>query len=139
MHVLLVEDNEGDILLLTELLEESRFVERFSVAKNGQAGIDFVHQSILDQDCPDLILLDINLPLKSGFEVLEELKKSKKTCIIPIIMLTSSCAPDDINRCYSNHANLFLTKPSEMSELEDAIGAIETFWTNIVQLPTKMC
>lgn len=136
MHILLVEDNEGDIILLTELLEERKFVDKVSVAKNGQAGIDFVQHSIRERDCPDLVLLDINLPLKSGFEVLEELKTSKETCKIPIIMLTSSCAPADINRCYSNYANLYLTKPSQMGELEDAIDAIESLWTQIIQLPS---
>jgi CheY-like chemotaxis protein len=136
MHILLVEDNEGDIFLLTELLGERKSVQKVSVAKNGQEGLDFVFGNLLTGNCPDLVLLDINLPMKNGFEVLKELKSDEVTRKIPVIMLTSSSSPADINHSYSSYANLYLTKPSEMNYLEDAIGAIETFWMKIVQLPS---
>lgn len=136
MHILLVEDNEGDIFLLTELLGERKSVQKVTVAKNGQEGLDYIFNTLASEDRPDLVLLDINLPLKNGLEVLRELKTGEVTRKIPVIMLTSSSSPEDIHHSYFNYANLFLTKPSEMNSLEEAIGAIETFWMKMVQLPS---
>jgi CheY-like chemotaxis protein len=139
MHVLLVEDNEGDILLLTELLSERPTIRKISVAKTGQEAIDFVQKTgdFRNVESPDLILLDINLPLKNGHELLLEIKGNEKTRRIPVMMLTTSSAPEDINGCYDKHANLYMTKPGDMNSFEDALNAVESFWNDLVHLPRQ--
>lgn len=137
MHVLIVEDNEGDILLLTELLEDRPSIRKISVAKTGQEAIDFIQKvgAYKNAESPDLIFLDINLPLKNGHEVLTEIKGNGKTRKIPVMMLTTSSSPEDINGCYDKHANLYMTKPGDMNTFEDALNAVEAFWNNLVHLP----
>lgn len=137
MHVLIVEDNEGDILLLTELLEDRPSIRKISVAKTGQEAIDFIQKvgAYKNAESPDLIFLDINLPLKNGHEVLTEIKGNGKTRKIPVMMLTTSSSPEDINGCYDKHANLYITKPGDMNTFEDALNAVEAFWNNLVHLP----
>lgn len=137
MHVLIVEDNEGDILLLTEVLSERPTIRKISVAKTGQEAIDFVHKrgTFQQSETPDLILLDINLPLKNGHEVLESIKSSDQSRKIPVVMLTTSSSPEDVNRCYDLHANLYITKPGDMNTFENALQAVEMFWSSMVQLP----
>ncbi len=137
MHVLIVEDNEGDILLLTELLEDRPSIRKISVAKTGQEAIDFIQKvgAYKNAESPDLIFLDINLPLKNGHEVLTEIKGNEKTRKIPVMMLTTSSSPEDINGCYDKHANLYMTKPGDMNTFEDALNAVEAFWNNLVHLP----
>ncbi|SDD18798.1 Response regulator receiver domain-containing protein [Algoriphagus faecimaris] len=137
MHILLIEDNEGDILLIKEALSNRPTVKKISVATDGQQGIDFVTQKgvYIDALQPDLILLDINLPLKNGHEVLHTLKTDSKTKHIPIIVLTTSSSPDDINKSYQSFANLYVTKPVDMDAFDDAISAIESYWSGMVKLP----
>lgn len=137
VHILLVEDNEGDIFLTKEALEDSKIINRISVVRNGKDALDFVFQrgAFVQAETPDLILLDINLPLKNGHEVLTELKSSQLVKHIPIIMLTTSSSETDINKSYNNYANCFVTKPVEVNDFLDAVASIENFWLNIVQLP----
>lgn len=139
IHILLVEDNEGDILLTTEALEESKIINNISTVRNGKEAIDFVYKlnSYKDVDNPDLILLDINLPLKSGHEVLKEIKGNRKTAHIPVIMLTTSSTKKDILTSYEHHANCYVTKPVEVNDFLNAIISIENFWFSIVQLPDR--
>lgn len=138
VHVLLVEDNEGDIFLTTEALEESKFIEKLSIARDGQEALDFVYknQGFEENLTPDLILLDVNLPKKSGHEVLEELKKHQVYKKIPVIMLTTSSSKKDIDLSYENHANCYITKPVEVGDFLKAVATIEQFWLNIASLPS---
>ncbi|WP_162418699.1 response regulator [Cyclobacterium roseum] len=137
VHVLLVEDNEGDVFLTTEALEDSKFVGEISIARDGQEALDYVFKTngFEDRNTPDLILLDVNLPKKSGHEVLEELKAHPIHKRIPVIMLTTSSSRRDIDRCYENHANCYITKPVEVNDFLEAISSIEQFWMNIASLP----
>jgi len=137
VHILLVEDNEGDILLTTEALEDGKIANDLSVVKNGKDALDFIFKRGLFKDVrkPDLILLDINLPLKNGHEVLEVIKTNDKTKHIPIIMLTTSSSEMDIKLAYKHHANCYITKPVEVDDFLKAVASIEDFWFNLVLLP----
>jgi len=135
-HILLVEDNEGDILLTTEALTENKIVNKVSVVKNGSDAIDFMFKEgdFTDAETPDLVLLDVNLPRRSGHEVLQRVKNDDRTRHIPVIMLTTSSSQRDIDLSYSNHANCYITKPVEADEFLRAVASIEDFWLEIVSL-----
>lgn len=137
IHILLVEDNEGDIVLTQEAFEDSKIINTMDIAKNGKEAIDMLFQQEGYEKYrePDLVLLDINLPIKSGHEVLRELKSNNKKKHIPVIILTTSSSQKDIDMAYQNHANCFITKPVEINDFIDAISTIEQFWFNIVSLP----
>nr|WP_315156331.1 response regulator [uncultured Flavobacterium sp.] len=137
IHILLVEDNEGDIMLTKEALSDSKIVNTISVAKDGKQAIDFLNQKEPFQEAslPNLILLDINLPKKNGQEVLKYIKESIEFRHIPIIMLTTSSSEKDIIQAYNNYVNCFITKPVEVNDFIHAITRIENFWISIVQLP----
>ncbi|WP_158857013.1 response regulator [Lunatibacter salilacus] len=139
-HLLLVEDNEGDILLTKEALEERNIINEMSVVKDGKEAILFLlREGIYGRaKTPDIILLDINLPKKSGHEVLEFIKTHDDLKQIPVIMLTTSSSDSDIRRSYKNHANCFITKPIEVGDFIKAISVIEDFWFNVVALPPKV-
>ncbi|SEB11807.1 response regulator [Pedobacter hartonius] len=135
IHILLVEDNEGDILLTTDALEESKIINRVTVLRDGKAAIDFFVTLNNRDDRPDLILLDINLPKKSGHEVLQFIKKNEQYNQIPVIMLTTSSSERDILSAYKHYANCYITKPIDVSEFMTAIAKIQDFWINIVSIP----
>lgn len=137
IHVLLVEDNEGDILLTKDALMEGRLVKKITVIKNGKDAIRFLlkQDKFVEAETPDLVLLDINLPLKSGHEVLEIIKNHPDTKKIPIIILTTSSSTTDINSSYSAHANCYVTKPVDVDGFLNAVAAIEDFWLNLAVLP----
>lgn len=135
VHILLVEDNEGDILLTVEALEESRINNTVSVIKDGEAAIDFLDKNRNSGTLPGLILLDVNLPKKNGHEVLHYIKQDEDLKSIPVIMLTTSSSEQDINLSYKNQVNCYVTKPVEAFDFIKAITRIEDFWINIVQLP----
>ncbi len=137
VHILLVEDNEGDIRLTQEAFRDSRIVNLLSVARNGEEALDFIYQrgGFKGQEVPDLILLDINLPLMNGDEVLRTLKSDDAVKHIPVIILTTSSSDADIRSSYQNYANAYITKPVDIHEFLDAIKTLETFWVKIVQLP----
>lgn len=139
IDILLVEDNEGDIVLTIEALEESKIINTINVVRNGKEAIDYVFSRGEYQNVtlPDLILLDVNLPLKNGHEVLSVIKNDDATKQIPVIMLTTSSSDKDINLSYKNHANCYITKPVEINDFFDALSQIEQFWLNIVKLPTR--
>lgn len=138
-HILLVEDNPGDILLTTEALRDRKFINKVSVAKTGVEALDFLFKRGIHKDAetPDLVLLDINLPLKNGHEVLEELKSHEETRKIPIIILSTSSDRSDIDKAYEKHVNCFVTKPLDITEFIDAISKIEEFWIQLVKLPDR--
>lgn len=137
IHILLVEDNDGDILLTTEALEDGKIVNKISVVRDGKEAIDFVNREGKYEEAgtPDLILLDVNLPKKNGYEVLQHIKSSEDLKQIPVIMLTTSSSEKDIMQSYKNYANCFITKPVEVNEFMNAVAKIEDFWINIVKLP----
>lgn len=139
IHILLVEDNEGDILLTTEALSEGRIINNISVARDGKEALDFLEKKdpFENVKTPDLILLDVNLPKKNGHEVLQYIKNKDDLKHIPVIVLTTSSSERDINMSYKNHANCFITKPVEVDDFMKAVAEIENFWINIVQLPRK--
>jgi CheY-like chemotaxis protein len=137
ISILLVEDNEGDILLTTEALEECKIVNKITIIKDGKAAIDFFEYLNDKNDIPDIVLLDINLPKVSGQEVLVYIKNNNKYKQIPVIMLTTSSAEKDIMASYKNHVNCYITKPVEVMDFIKAITKIEDFWINIVSIPSK--
>ncbi|MEP6674667.1 MAG: response regulator [Ferruginibacter sp.] len=137
IHILLVEDNEGDIMLTTEALEEGRIANKISIARDGRQAIDFLEKKGIyeNAELPDLILLDINLPKKNGHEVLHYIKSSQHLRQIPVIMLTTSCSEKDILESYKNYVNCYITKPVDVNEFMNAVTKIEDFWIHIVNLP----
>src|ERR1700731_4103923 len=116
IKILLIEDNEGDILLTREALQDSKIANTVNVIRDGEAAIDFFSNLVNKEELPDLILLDINLPKKSGHEVLVYLKTSEKYKQIPVIILTTSSSERDITLSYKNYANCFITKPMDVTE-----------------------
>ncbi|MEO7924459.1 MAG: response regulator [Chitinophagaceae bacterium] len=139
IHILLVEDNEGDILLTTEALEEGRIANKISVVKDGGKAIEFLTSTGAHPDAvlPDLVLLDINLPRKNGYEVLQYIKEDEKLKQIPVIMLTTSSAEKDIAYSYQNLADGYITKPVEVNDFVSTVAKIRDFWIHFVKLPVK--
>jgi two-component system, chemotaxis family, response regulator Rcp1 len=134
VHILLVEDNEGDIILTLEALKEARIRNRISVARDGEEALLMLQNNTI---MPDLVLLDINLPKIDGLEVLAAIKANDRFKMIPVIMLTTSAAEKDIMTSYANHANCFITKPVDLARFMDVVRTIEDFWITIVRLPQK--
>ncbi|GEO08400.1 response regulator [Segetibacter aerophilus] len=138
IHILLVEDNEGDIVLTKEALSDAKIKNKVSVAKDGEEAIRFVNAGLDDEDIlPDLILLDINLPKVDGKEVLHYLKNNPLLKKIPVVMLTTSSSELDVVDSYNNYANCFITKPVDFNKFFEVVRMIEDFWITIVKLPTK--
>jgi CheY-like chemotaxis protein len=135
-HILLVEDNEGDVLLTIEAFEECRVKMEISVAKNGQEALDFLFQrgAFTDAKRPDLVLLDINIPLFNGLEVLQQIKSDPNLKKIPVIMLTTSSNQRDIDKAYENHCNSYVKKPLEIGDFLNVVKKIENFWFQITTL-----
>ena len=139
IHILLVEDNEGDIFLIKEAFEEAKLHTKLSVVKDGKEAVDFLNKQgkYTDVQLPDLLLLDVNLPKKNGHEVLQYIKGDDNLKHIPVIMLTTSSSPKDVNLAYKNYANCFITKPVDVTEFMKVITNIENFWISIVKLPVN--
>ncbi|WKV12422.1 response regulator [Marivirga harenae] len=135
-NILLVEDNEGDIILTLEAFEESKIKTEINVVKNGEQALDYVFQrgEYSNAARPDLILLDINIPIYNGHEVLKSIKENKDLKKIPVVMLTTSSNPKDIDKAYENHSNSYVKKPLDMDDFLKAILRIEEFW---LQLSTR--
>jgi CheY-like chemotaxis protein len=122
-HILLVEDNEGDILLTQEAFAECNLKTEISIAKNGKEALDFLfkREPFTKAKKPDLILLDINIPIYNGHEVLEKIKNDPILNKIPVVMLTTSSSKRDINKAYSHHCNSYLEKPLNISDFLNAM------------------
>lgn len=140
IHILLVEDNKGDIVLTTEALEEGKIANTLSVVRDGWEAIQYLEQKegYGEATPPDLVLLDINLPKVNGHEVLKHIKTSEQLKHIPVIILTTSSDQVDINKSYQNHTNCYITKPMDVNNFMKVISSIEDFWISIVQLPTRI-
>jgi CheY-like chemotaxis protein len=135
-HILLVEDNEGDILLTLDAFEESKFQTQVSVVRNGQEALNYLYKKgqFAKAQRPDIILLDINIPIYNGLEVLHEIKLDEILKKIPVIMLTTSSSQADIDDAYKNYCNSYIKKPLEMEEFMKAILKIEQFWLQLTTL-----
>lgn len=136
-EILLVEDNPMDVELVTEALASWESPARLSVVEDGDAAVNFLRRvgTYAAAPTPNLILLDLNLPKRTGVEVLEEIKSDPLLAEIPVIVLTTSDRESDVKRAYRLHANCYLTKPLEIPEFIDKVKAIEQFWIHCVRLP----
>jgi two-component system, chemotaxis family, response regulator Rcp1 len=139
-EILLVEDNPGDVRLTLEALKETPLPNHISVAKDGEEAIHFLrrHGAFANAPRPDLILLDLNLPKKSGREILSELKQDPKLRRIPVVVLTSSTAEKDVLEAYDLSANCYVTKPVDLDQYLDVLRKIQDFWLNVARLPTDL-
>ena len=137
IDVLLVEDDEGDVLMTREAFEYYKIRNRLHVVSDGDQALQFLRNEgpYADAPRPGLILLDVNLPRRSGLEVLAELKQDPDLLVIPVIMLTTSSAEEDILRSYKLHANAYVTKPVDFEHFMTAIRQIDDFFLTLVQLP----
>jgi chemotaxis family two-component system response regulator Rcp1 len=137
IHILLIEDNEGDIVLTIEALKEARISNTIDVVRDGEKAMAFLLKEgeFAEAATPDLILLDINLPKIDGKEVLANIKNNEILKVIPVVMLTTSDSEKDIFESYHNHANCYITKPVGFQSFIEVIHTIKEFWITIVQLP----
>ncbi len=136
-EILLVEDNAGDVVLIREAMADSNISLRLTVASNGEEGLsrlrrqgEFAHAA-----APDLILLDLNLPRLGGRELLAAIKTNERLRRIPVVVLTSSQAEQDITASYDLHANCYVTKPADLEEFLGVIQSVTTFWLTVAKLP----
>lgn len=136
-EILLVEDNAADVRLTQEVLRKSDMSCNLQVARDGEQALRMLHRmdEYHDLPLPDLILLDLNLPLKDGRQVLAELKQDDHLRNIPVIVLTTSRAHGDVKTCYGLHANSYIVKPVDLAEFERVIEDIRQYWFGRVQLP----
>jgi two-component system, chemotaxis family, response regulator Rcp1 len=136
-RILLVEDDPDDVLLMSEVLRETRMPSDLHVVMDGEEAMDFLHRrgGFADSPVPDLVFLDLNLPKKDGRQVLAEIKADPILRRIPVIVLTTSAAEQDVLQAYDRHANAYVRKPVGYSALLDVVRSIEHFWIGAVQLP----
>jgi CheY-like chemotaxis protein len=139
VDVLLVEDDEGDILMTREAFEHHKIRNPLHVVTDGEQALQFLRRTGAHADAPrpGLILLDVNLPRRNGLEVLAELKQDPDLLSIPVVMLTTSKAEEDILRSYELHANAYVSKPVDFEHFVDAIRQIDDFFLTLVQLPRQ--
>jgi CheY-like chemotaxis protein len=137
IDVLMVEDDEGDVLMTREAFEYYKIRNRLHVVTDGEQALQFLHRTgpFADAPRPGLILLDVNLPRRSGLEVLAEVKQDPELLVIPVVMLTTSRAEQDIVRSYALHANAFVSKPVDFEHFIEAIRQIDKFFLTLVCLP----
>ena len=132
IEILLVEDNAADVRLTVEALKEARVRNRLHVARDGVEAMAMLRSDATPR--PDLILLDLNLPRKDGREVLQEVKQDEALRHIPVVILTTSQAEQDIIQCYRLRANAFITKPVEIDQFFRVVRSMEQFWLEVVKL-----
>ncbi len=139
VDILLVEDNPGDVRLTEEALKEGKVLNKLHIARDGVEAMAFLRRQDKYADAvrPDLILLDLNLPKKDGREVLAEIKTDEGLKRIPVVILTTSGAEEDIIKTYDYHANCYITKPIDLDQLINVVKSIEDFWLSLVKLPPE--
>ena len=139
IEILLVEDNPGDVRLIVEALRDGKVQNKLHIAQDGMEATAFLHKEgeYADALCPDIILLDLNLPKKDGPEVLAEIKEDPALKHIPVVILTSSQDKEDIVKTYNLHANCYVTKPIDLEQFMMVVKSITDFWLTIVKLPTE--
>ena len=136
-HVLLVEDNLAEARLAQEALKEGKLSHSVDHVSNGDDALAYLRREgpYRDSPCPDLILLDLNLPRRSGHDVLRTVKSDEWLRRIPVVILTTSSHEDDIRLAYQNNANCYITKPIDLDQFIDSLKMVSSFWFNLVQLP----
>ena len=139
IEILLVEDNPGDVELTREALKEAKVLNNLHVFINGEAAMAFLRRGgeYRDVPRPDVILLDLNLPKKDGREVLAEVKQDEDFRRIPVVVVTTSQAEQDIIKTYDLHANCYVTKPVDLDQFISVVRSIENFWLTVVKLPPE--
>ena len=139
IEVLLVEDDPGDVLMTQEAFEEHKLRNRLTVVSDGAEALQYLRREgeYAAAVVPDLILLDLNLPRRDGREVLKEIKKDEELCRIPVVVLTTSAADEDILRSYQLHANAYVTKPVDFDRFISVIRQIDEFFVSVVKLPPR--
>jgi CheY-like chemotaxis protein len=140
VDILLVEDSPTDALITREALQQARVLNRLHHVEDGIEAMEFLRRtgSFANAPRPGLILLDLNLPKRSGLEVLQDIKSDPDFRMIPVVVLTTSKASDEIDAAYRHYANCFITKPVEFEEMAQCIRALESFWFSIVTLPRQV-
>ena len=139
IDILLVEDNPGDVRLTREALKEGKVLNNLHVAQDGIEAVSFLRREgkYASAIRPDIILLDLNLPKKDGREVLADIKSDPDLRRIPVVILTTSKAEEDVIQSYNLHANCFITKPVDLDQFINVVQAVEDFWFTIVKLPPE--
>lgn len=139
IEILLVEDNPGDVRLTQEVLKTGQICNHLNIVDDGEKAIAFLHRVAPYRfaPAPDLVLLDLNLPRRSGLDVLQVIKTSELLRHIPVVIFTSSQAETDIMSAYNLHANCYITKPIDLEQFTQSIKSIEDFWLTMVQLPSE--
>ncbi|MGO8805053.1 MAG: response regulator [Candidatus Bathyarchaeia archaeon] len=139
VDILLVEDNPGDVRLTKEALKDAKVLNEIFIARDGVEAMEFLHRKgqFSNVPQPDLILLDLNLPRKDGRQVLAEIKEDPILKHIPVVVLTTSKADEDIIKTYNLHANAYITKPVDLNRFAEIIHILNEFWFTIVKLPPK--
>lgn len=137
VDILLVEDDAGDELITREAFADNKIKNTLHVARDGQEGLDFLYRRGVHADAPtpDLILLDLNLPKYDGRQLLEVIKSDSDLSHIPVVVLTTSSAEEDILRSYKLHANAYVTKPVDLDQFMKAVREIDEFFVQVVRLP----
>ena len=140
IEILLVEDNPGDVELTREALDDAKVANRLHVVDDGADAVEFLFRrgKFANAPRPDIILLDLNLPKKDGRQVLSEIKANSDLAQIPVVVLTTSQAEEDILRAYQLHANCYITKPVDFNQFLRIVATIEEFWLSVVKLPKKV-
>jgi len=138
IEILLVEDNPGDVRLTVEAFKEGHVTNELNVVHDGVEALQYLRKEgdYGDVSTPDIVLLDLNLPRKSGREVLGEIKSDRALCRIPVVILTTSSAEQEIVEMYELHANCFITKPVDLNQFISIVETIEQFWLTVVKLPS---
>ncbi len=140
--ILLVEDNPVDVTMIKRTFEDSDLNFQLHHAEDGEEAIQFIYthciDNIRDTSCPDIVILDLNIPKRSGRSVLAAIKQHPATLQIPVVVLSSSEEDKDIYDAYSLHANCYIEKPRKHAEFKAAVESIQQFWTNIAKLPRRM-
>lgn len=136
-HILIVDDNSTDLMLMREAFADTKLNAVLHTASNGEEAMKFLRRVGEHSAAPrpDLIILDLNMPRKNGHEVLSEIKNDPLLLRIPVIILTTSQAEDDVSRAYAEHANCYIRKPVDYEEFEKVMAVIERFWFGTVILP----
>ena len=137
IKILLAEDNDDDIVMIKDAFARSKIINSFDVVKNGEEALQYLHKEgkYFDKDRPGLILLDINMPIKNGFEVLEALKKDPQFDYIPVVMLTTSEREEDIVKSYKAGACSYITKPVNFNNFSKVIEQFALYWALISKIP----
>lgn len=139
IDVLLVEDDPGDVLMTREAFEENKVANRLAVVSDGESAMTYLRKEgpYADAPTPDLVLLDLNLPRMDGREVLAAMKSDEALRSIPVVVLTTSEAEEDVLRSYALHANAYVTKPVDFQRFIDVVRQIDDFFVQVVRLPSR--